>query len=70
MIVNDLFNTLRQMKQKNPVFDFSQFKLTVDGYDIAKIEVDGERYGLNIVSTGAVERATKEDPGEDYEGIE
>lgn len=60
MIVNELLNALRQLKQQKPVYDFTQFKLTVDGLDITKIEVNDKAFNINITTTGAVERATSD----------
>lgn len=49
MKVANLIQALQELKQKNPIYDFNHFDLTINDDEIAKLEVkDG--YKVNLQS--------------------
>ena len=59
MKVADLIQALQELKQKNPIYDFHQFSITIDGFDVSKLEVI-EGFKINLISQSEPEPETKE----------
>lgn len=48
MLIHQLINALNEIKQKYPMYDFNNFQLIIDDKDVAKLNLDLEKFAIKL----------------------
>jgi hypothetical protein len=51
MVVQDLINVAQQVKQKYPVMDPSQFRVTLNGEEVGEVKLDLDHFTFELHSS-------------------